>query len=282
VGPKIAITSNLDVPVGSHPVQIQGATVLLTGATGGLGQAIARELSQRGANLILSGRQREVLDLLATELGARPMQADLAQASEVERLAVEAGDVDILVANAGLQGIGRLESFDVEELDQTLQVNLRAPIVLARLLMGPMVKRGRGHLLFMSSVNGKAATPRTSLYAATKFGLRGFAHSLRADLRASGVGVSVLCPGFISDVGMFARSRVKLPPGVGTRVPRDVAEAVVVAIEHNRGELDVAPLPVRVGSAFGGLTPELFAKATRLARGEEVADTMVANVRSSS
>ena len=93
----------------------------------------------------------------------------------------------------------------------------------------------------MSSLAGKAAAPGTSVYAATKFGLRGFALALREDLAAKGVGVSVSCPGFIRDAGMFAESGAKLPPYVGTKRPDDVARAVVKAIEHNRAELDVAP-----------------------------------------
>ncbi len=253
-------------------MQLQGSTVLLTGATGGIGQAIAREMRRQGAELVLSGRNAELLETLASELGARALGADLSRAADVERLAAEAGVVDVLVANAGLQGGGRIDRYGIEELDTVLDVNLRAPIVLARLLMGAMVERGRGQLVFISSLNAKAPTPRSSLYNATKFGLRGFAHGLRADLRASGVGVSVICPGFVRDAGFFARSGAKLPPWIGTSSPQDVADAVVGAIEHNRGEVDVAPLQVRLGSAFASLAPGLFAAATRWTGGERLAE----------
>ena len=101
------------------------------------------------------------------------------------RLVEEAGPVDVLVANAGNPGSGRLESFAVEEIDRALDVNLRAPIILARLMCEGMAERGGGHIVFVSSLSGKAATPRTSVYAATKFGLRGFAMALREDLRAA-------------------------------------------------------------------------------------------------
>src|SRR6202012_2061279 len=100
-----------------------------------------------------------------------------------------------------------------------------------------MVARRRGHLVFISSLNGKAATPATSIYAAAKFGLRGFALCLREDLRPHGVGVSTVLPGFIRDAGMFATPNVELPRGVGPRSPDDVAAAVVKAIEHNRAEV---------------------------------------------
>src|SRR4029078_3169561 len=122
----------------------------------------------------------------------------------------EAGDIDVLVANAGLTGSGRLDSFSDEEGDRALAVNQRAPMTLAKALSPRMVERGGGHLLFMSSLSGKAGAPGNSVYAATKFGLRGFALALREDLAPKGVGVSVIMPGVISDTGMFADSGAKL------------------------------------------------------------------------
>lgn len=250
-------------------MQISGSTVLLTGATGGIGQAIARALHARGAQLILTGRRVEMLDELAAELGedkregVRTLAVDLSDPGEVDRLVRECGQLDILLANAALPGSGRLESFTMAEIDRALAVNLRAPIALAHALVPGMVERGHGHLLFMSSLSGKSATPQTCIYNATKFGLRGFASGLRADLRDSGVGVSTVFPGFIREAGMFADSGAQLPTGVGTRSPEDVARASIDAIEHNRAEVDVAPLPLRLGSAFSGLAPELAANVSR-------------------
>jgi short-subunit dehydrogenase len=236
-------------------VKLDGARVLLTGATGGLGQAIARGLAARGAELTLTGRRADVLEPLAAEVGGRVIVSDLSAADAPARLLAEAGEVDVLVANAGLPGSGRLNSFSPEEIDRALDVNLRAPMLLAHGLTESMIARGRGHLLFMSSLSGRAASPGTSVYAATKFGLRGFALALREDLAPRGVGVSVILPGFISDAGMFADSGAKLPPYVGTKRPEDVARAVVKAIESNRAELDVAPLPLRAGAHLAALAP---------------------------
>jgi short-subunit dehydrogenase len=257
-------------------VQISGSTVLLTGASGGIGQAIARDLHARGAQLILSGRRVEVLEPLAAELGGRALEADLSDPVALERLLDEAGRVDILIANAALPGSGRLESYSIEQIDRSLEVNLRAPIVLARALLPAMLERASGHLLFMSSLSGKAATPGSALYNASKFGLRGFAAALRADLRGSGVGVSAVFPGFIRDAGMFADAGAKLPPGVGTRSPEDVARACATAIERNRGEVDVAPLPLRLGTAFAGLAPELSANVSRRLGSDSIASEMAA------
>jgi len=260
-------------------VQISGSTVLLTGATGGIGQAIARALKARGATLILTGRRADVLEPLAAETGGRALAVDLSERSEVARLIAEAGDVDILVANAALPASGTLETFTVEEIDRALEVNLRAPIILAHELLPLMSARGRGHLVFISSLSGKVTSPGASIYNASKFGLRGFAGALRSDLRSSGVGVSTVFPGFIRDAGMFADAKVELPPGVGTRSPEDVAAAVLTAIEKNRGEIDVAPLALRLSSAFAGLAPELAATVSRRAGAEKIAHDMQAGQR---
>jgi short-subunit dehydrogenase len=257
-------------------MRIAGTTVLLTGATGGLGQAIARDLHKRGAQLILTGRRTDVLEPLAAELGARALAVDLSDAADVERLLSEAGRVDILVANAALPGSGALESFTVDQIDRALDVNLRAPIVMARMLAPEMTARGEGHLLFVSSLSGKAPSPQSTLYNATKFGLRGFALALRAELHGSGVGASVVCPGFIREAGMFAEAEVKLPRGVGTRSPQDVARAVASAIERDRAEVDVAPLSLRAGAAFANVAPGLAASVTRRTGGDEIATALAA------
>jgi short-subunit dehydrogenase len=260
-------------------VRISGSTLLLTGATGGIGQAIARALHERGGKLILTGRRTEVLEPLAAELHARTLAVDLSDGAEIDRLIHEAGEVDILVANAALPASGRLETFTMAEIDRALDVNLRAPIALAHALAPAMIARSNGHLLFMSSLAGKSATPGTAIYNATKFGLRGFASALRADLRPSGVGVSAIFPGFISDAGMFADSGVELPRGVGTSSPEDVARATVQAIERNRAEIDVAPIPMRVGAAFSGLAPELSALVGRKLGADGISEQMHAGQR---
>jgi short-subunit dehydrogenase len=261
-------------------MEISGCKVLLTGATGGLGQAIARALRSKGADLILTGRRVDVLEPLAAELSARALAVDLSETSEIDRLLAEAGDVDILVANAALPASGRLDSFGTEQIDRALDVNLRAPIVMTHALAPQMLSRGRGHLLFMSSLSGKTGTAGSSMYNATKFGLRGFAMAMRAELHGSGVGVSAVFPGFIREAGMFAEAQVELPRGVGTRSPEDVAKATVSAIERNRGEVDVAPLSLRIGSAFSGIAPELSATITRKSGSDRIAHQLADSQRS--
>jgi len=160
-----------------------------------------------------------------------------------------------------------------------LEVNLRAPIALARALAPPMIERRRGHMVFVSSLAGKVASPASSIYSATKFGLRGFALGLRQDLRPHGVGVSLVLPGFIRDAGMFADARVQLPRGVGTRAPEEVAAAVLTAIERNRAEVEVAPAWMRAGASFAGVAPTVAAAVSRKLGGDKIAADHVSGQR---
>lgn len=248
-------------------MQLTGKTVLLTGATGGLGRAIAFALADRGARLVLSSRKPAELDKLAASLPSgdhRTVVSDLAEPGAASALLKQAATIDVLVANAALPASGKLDSFTAEQIDRALRVNLEAPVQMTRELIPAFTKRGSGHFVFLSSISGKTATPRASLYAATKFGLRGFALCLREDLRPAGVGVSVISPGAISGAGMFADSGAPAPPLIGTGSPAQVAAAVVSAIERNRGEVTVAPLRQRMLARFAANAPEV---SSRLAGG---------------
>ncbi len=256
-----------------------GGDVLLTGATGGIGRAIAREFAARGANLTLTGRRAEVLARLAEEVSGRAITCDLSRRDEVDRLLREVGNVDVLVANAALPASGLLIDLTGEQIDRMLEVNLRAPVALARALAPAMIASRRGHMVFMASLSAKAASPASSVYAATKFGLRGFALALREDLRPFGVGVSTVLPGFIRDAGMFADAGIELPRGVGTRTPAEVAAAVIGAIERNRAEVDVAPLGLKLGATVAGVAPELAATVSRRMGGDRIATDLAAGQR---
>ncbi len=258
-------------------MELAGRSALLTGATGGLGQAIAAALAGRGAELILSGRKAEALEALASGLpgdGHRTLPADLAEPGAAEKLAAEAGDVDILVANAGLPGTGRLTDFTTEQLTGALRVNLEAPILLARALEPAMLERGSGHMVFVSSLSGKSATPLSSIYNATKFGLRGFALGLRADLDPLGIGVSIVSPGTIREAGMYADSGAPPLPGLGTGTPQQVAAAVLRAIERNKVEITVAPIQQRLLAHFALASPGVSVKIASGDAGQKAAATV--------
>jgi short-subunit dehydrogenase len=238
-------------------VELAGSRALVTGATGGIGAAIARRLHARGATVLISGRQVDVLEQLAGELGERTevLVADLADREQVAALPERAGRVDVLVANAALPASGHLLSFEPEEIDRALDVNLRAPIMLARALAPAMAERGHGHIVLISSLSGKSSSPGSSMYSASKFGLRGFAQGLHEDLFHAGVGVTTVFPGFIREAGMFHKSGAKLPGYVGTRTTEQVAAAVLKGIDGRKLEVDVAPLGLRIGTAIAGLAP---------------------------
>lgn len=262
-------------------MELQGATVLLTGATGGIGQAIAKALDAEGARVLLSGRRTEQLEELRGQLGegAASLPADLTERRAAADLAERAGPVDVLVANAALPASGRFDGFTPEEIDRALDVNLRAPVQLTRALLPGMLERGRGHLVFVSSLSGKVASIGSSVYSATKFGLRGFAAGLREDLHLSGVGVTVVYPGFVSEAGMFAESGARLPRGVGTVTPEQVAEAVAKGVERDRAEIDVAPLGLRAGTLFGSLAPVTAARVQRRLGSDRIAREMAEGQR---
>jgi short-subunit dehydrogenase len=255
-------------------MELAGKTALLTGATGGLGRAIAKALAGRGAKLMLSGRKAEALAALAAELpgeGHRVLPSDLAEPGAAEKLAAGAGDVDILVANAGLPGSGRLQEMTSEQLLKALRVNLESPMLMARAVEPQMLERGSGHMVFISSLSGKSATPLTSVYNATKFGLRGFALGLRTDLDPLGIGVSIVSPGTIREAGMYADSGADPIPGLGTGSPQQVAEAVVKAIERNKVEISVAPIQQRFLAHFALASPAIGVKTASGDAGQKAA-----------
>jgi short-subunit dehydrogenase len=252
-------------------VDLQGARILVTGATGGIGEAIARALRERGGELVLSGRRADVLERIAAETGGQPVVADLADRDDVERLLTEAGDIDVLVLNAALPASGSMPEYTVEQIDRAIDVNLRAPVVMAKLAGDAMAARGRGHIVFISSLSGKASNAGSALYSATKFGIRGYSLGLRGDLAARGVGVSCVFPGFISDAGMFVNSGAELQRGVGTKTPDQVAAGVLRAIDGDKAEVDVAPLGLRLGATLSGVAPQLMATIAGKAGGDKLA-----------
>jgi uncharacterized protein len=255
-------------------MSITGGTALVTGATGGLGQAIARRLAAEGARLILTGRQEDVLEHLGRELDATTVVCDLARRADLPVLLDLVADADVLVCNAALPATGPLGDFTVEEIDRALDVNLRAPILLARAAATAMARRGHGHIVFVSSLSAKTIAPALGIYGATKAGLRALSLSLREDLRPAGVGVSVIFPGAIGGAGMWADSGIPTPRTVRLRSPADVADAVVDAIEHDRAEIDVANPAVRLGALLAQVRPSWFAVFARRARADELAKQM--------
>ena len=238
--------------------------MLLTGASGGLGEAIAGHLAGLGAQLVLTARREAELAALAARTGSEVLVADLTDRADLERVLEVARGVDVLVANAGIGADLPIEELTAADVDRSIEVNLRAPILMGTEFVNARVaQRLPGQAVFIGSLSGLAPTPMTRMYNATKFGLRGFALSLREDLHDTGVGVSIVEPGFIRDAGMFATSGIDLPAGVRTKSPEQVAEGVARAIRDDLAEVFVAPLELRLAATFATMAPALSSKVQR-------------------
>lgn len=254
--------------VSSARSALTGRRALVTGASGGLGHTIVRRLVAEGATVVATGRRVEALDALAVKTGAEVIACDVADRAQLDRLLDAAETVDVLVSNAALPAAGPLADFTVEQVDRALDVNLRAPVLLARAAGQAMAARGRGHIVLISSMAAKTAGPAVGLYAATKLGLRGLGLSIREDLRPAGVGVSIIYPGPIRDAGMWADAGLPTPTGIRTKPPEAVADAVVDAIMRNRTEIEVASVALRMGAVLAQLRPGWFAALGRRAAAE--------------
>jgi 3-oxoacyl-[acyl-carrier protein] reductase len=183
---------------------LTGKTALVTGATGGIGAAIAKALHAQGAHVVLSGTREAVLQDLASQLGGRTsaVPANLSDAAAVDGL-IEAAEgaagapVDILVANAGITKDGLLMRMKDEDWEQVLKVNLESYFRLARASMRGMMKRRHGRIIGITSVVGVMGNPGQANYAASKAGMIGFSKSLAQEVASRGITVNCVAPGFI-------------------------------------------------------------------------------------
>jgi short-subunit dehydrogenase len=219
-------------------MRLANSTVLVTGASGGIGAETARVLADRGADVVLHGRNRELLDVLAAELAAPVVAADLSTRAGVDELIAGvrslAGSVDAVVHCAGVGWRGDVTAMSADDIARLIAVNLHAPIQLTRAFLPSMRASGRGHLAFVGSIAGLTGVCHEAVYTAGKAGLDAFAESLRMELAGSGVGVSTLSPGAVDTGFWTARGTEyhrRIPRPVG---PHRVARLLVADIEHER------------------------------------------------
>ena len=237
---------------------------LVTGGSRGLGLYIARALAAEGAAVTLTARSADSLREVAEELAGKnarvhSIAADICDDGARRKLLEEAestlGPIDILVNNAGVELIASYTDLPPDRIQAMIDTNLVAPLMLSRLVLERMIERGRGHVVMMSSLGGKKGSPYSATYAATKAGLIAWTSALRSELQGTGVGASVICPGFVSEVGMFAMRSQHAPRMLGTSTPAAVARAVLRAIQRDEGEIIVNPGPVRLMLVFEQLSP---------------------------
>jgi short-subunit dehydrogenase len=250
--------------------ELRNARAVLTGASRGIGVYIARALAAEGVNLVLAARSAPPIQELAQELTGQGVQAlaiplDVGDSAALDgfvtRCEAELGPIDILVNNAGVEQNGAFVDFSPAEIERMLHVDLTAPLLLTQKFLSRMLERGRGHIVNIASLAGKSATPYNVPYSAAKGGLIAFTHSLRAELRETGVSASVVCPGFVSEVGMYANKKrdhaLQEPAMLGTSSPEQVAAAVVRALRDDVLEILVNPGPMRLMQAVNQLFPEV-------------------------
>jgi short-subunit dehydrogenase len=242
-------------------MRLNGAVVLLTGASSGIGAAAATRLARVGARLVLSGRDQERLAALASQLDAHAVVADLtepdAAAGLVARASEPHGRIDVLISNAGAGWAGAFATMPPEDLDRVVALNLLAPARLARAVLPGMLTRGCGHLVFVSSIAGYVGVREEAAYAAAKAGLNTLAESLRLEVAAAGLSVSVLAPGVV-DTEFFQRRGVPYRRGTPKPIPAGVvADALVRAVERDQAET-FTPGWLRLPARLRGAVPGVF------------------------
>jgi len=227
--------------------RIRGKTALITGASAGIGEACAREMARRGADLVLAARRSDRVEAVAEELEAehgvvaraepldvrdRPAVAELA-----ERLDADGVSVEILVNNAGLgRGLEPVHEGDPRDWDEMIDTNLKGVLYVTRAFLPPMVERNRGHVVFLGSLSGFEASPGNAVYNATKFGIRGLTDATNMDLLGTAVRVTGIEPGMVETEFSEVRFRgdgeraAEVYAGFTPLTGDDVADAVCYAV----------------------------------------------------
>lgn len=244
---------------------LSGRTIILTGASQGLGERMARALAAAGAQLVLAARSADKLDALARDLtksGARVLtvRCDVTQAADREtllkRARAEFGAIHVLINNAAVEELGDYAGQDPATLERIITTNLLSPMLLTRALLPELLAAKQGQVINIASLAGRTGMPYGAAYSGSKGGLAEWSISLAGELRGTGVSVSVICPGFVDDTGMFSRKQTRAPKSIGASRPEDVVRAVMDTLRKPRVEVIVNPKPVRLLMALRALSPE--------------------------
>ena len=260
-------------------MKISGSTILITGASGGIGGAIARQLAQRGASLILVNRDGDKLEAFAAELratGAKitPLVGDLAVPGEPARLIqdalAQAGPIDILINCAGVQNFGFFAQESAADTATLFNVNTLAPIAMVNAVLPHMLEQGKGQIVNLGSIFGSIGFPCFASYSASKFALRGFSEALRRELAGTGIGVTYVAPRFTKTA--FNRSAVTRMADalkMNQDEPDSVAASVIATIERDGRERYLGwpeKLFVRINSILPRLVDPSLIKQAGLMR----------------
>jgi short-subunit dehydrogenase len=251
---------------------LNGKVVVLTGASRGLGVDMARLFAQRGAQLALAARSGQELEKVRAEiegLGAKAIAvpADVSDLASLRALVKETeaslGPIDVLINNAGLEQVCDFETMDLERIEQIISVNVLGLIWLTRMVVPSMIERRSGHICNIASLAGVTPVPHNAVYSATKHAVVGFSRSLRMELAEYGVEVSAVCPGFVEGAGMFTEWGRPAPKAAPSVTSQQVAEAVLKAVENNKGKIVVTKGLGKLADVTFAAMPEIAASMMR-------------------
>jgi len=254
-------------------VDQKNSWVVITGASRGVGVAIAEEFAKKNANLILIARSEDGLKKTCEQvekLGgkAHAIPFDLAKTSEIENLVGKiyklAPHVDVLVNNAGLEKYCFFTKYQRKDITSILSVNLIAPMELTRLLLPGMLDREKGHIINISSLNGRTPEIYNSIYDASKGGIDSWTEALRQELHKTGVKVSSVILGPVRDTGMIYNMGVKYPAIVGSCTGRSAADAIIKCTLKYKSRVIVNSMPFKPFILINVLFPRLFDAIARL------------------
>jgi NADP-dependent 3-hydroxy acid dehydrogenase YdfG len=242
-------------------MELQNAHVLVTGASRGIGAAMARRFSRAGARVSVAARSAQGLDVLVDELDATSFVTDLLDPEQVDglvpRVEYEVGPIDVLVNNAGLTTTAWHNDVDPDDIRSIVRLNLEAPLVLTRAVLPGMLERRRGHLVYTSSIAGTGGFPGIATYGATKAGLMNFVAALRMELKDTPLGTTVVTPG-PSSTDMWQQfededamgpmiSRLRQFQLIPEKSPDYIAKRTVSAVASDRRH---ARTPRRLSASF--------------------------------
>jgi short-subunit dehydrogenase len=254
---------------------VRNRRVWITGASSGIGEALAYELSRRGAHLVLSSRREEALQDVRTRCPRpddhRVQPLDLAEPASLQRAAdavqKAVGPVDVLVNNGGVSQRGTAAETEMDVVRRLLEVNFFGAVQLTKAVLPSMIERQEGHIAVVSSVVGKFGTPLRSSYSASKHALHGWFDSLRAEVHDDGIGVTLVCPGFVkTNVASNALYPDGTPLGPEAEEkgipPEQCATAIADGIEQNKAEFTVGGWET-MGVYLKRFVPALFRRFIR-------------------
>lgn len=247
-------------------MNLDNAWVVVTGASRGLGVNIAEEFAKKGANLILVARSTEGLARTrerVEELGAKAhtLAFDLGDVGEMRHLVSKIEEltphIDVLVNNAGLEKYGHFVNYRLDDITSIINVNLVAPMEMTKLLLPRMLARRKGHIINISSLGGKLGEVYNSIYVASKGGMEMWTDALRQELYDTGVKVSSVNPGGVTDAGMIFNIGVNYPAFLGSCTTQGVANEVINCTEKCKSRVFVNSVPVKPLIVLGVIFPRM-------------------------